>query len=85
MLVVFILSGDSPVPEFWKEFFYMVYRISDELAEKPCQVLGELVGRSANVVNSGSRREPPPCVPWEIHIVSGIWSRPDAVFRKHFL
>jgi len=36
----------------------MVCRIPDELAEKSCQVLGELVGRSANVANSGSQRDP---------------------------
>jgi len=36
----------------------MVCRISDELAEKSCQVLGVLVGRSASVANSGSQRDP---------------------------
>jgi len=36
----------------------MVCRIRDELAEKSCQVLGGLLGRSASVANSGSQRDP---------------------------
>jgi hypothetical protein len=41
------------------EYFYVVYRITDdELAEQSCQVLGELVGRSASLSNSGSQSDP---------------------------
>ena len=36
----------------------MVCRIPDEMAEKSCQVLGELVGRSNTVTNNGSQRDP---------------------------
>ena len=36
----------------------MVCRIPDVMAEKSCQVLGELVGRSNTVTNNGSQRDP---------------------------
>ena len=36
----------------------MVCRIQDQMFEQSCQVLGELVGRSANAANSGSQRDP---------------------------
>ena len=36
----------------------MVCRIPIEMAEKFCQVLGQLVGRSNTVTNSGSQRNP---------------------------
>jgi hypothetical protein len=38
--------------------FYVVCRIPNEMAEKSCQVLGELVGRSDTVTNNGSQRDP---------------------------
>jgi hypothetical protein len=36
----------------------VVCRIPDEMAEKSCEVLGELVGRSTNVADNGSQRNP---------------------------
>jgi len=48
---------DSNVWTNWMDFFYVVCRITDELAES-CQVLGDLVGRSASLPNSGSQRDP---------------------------
>jgi hypothetical protein len=36
----------------------MVCQIPGELAEKSCQVLGELVGGSANVTDNGSQSDP---------------------------
>jgi hypothetical protein len=36
----------------------MVCQIPGELAEKSCQVLGELIGGSANVTDNGSQWDP---------------------------
>jgi hypothetical protein len=45
----------------WNELngvFYMVCQIPRELAEKSCQVLGEMVGGSDNVTDNGSQWDP---------------------------
>jgi hypothetical protein len=56
----------------------MMCRIPNEMAEECFQVLGELVGRSASVANSGSQRDPLFKCRGK-SIVSGVCSWPDAV------
>jgi len=63
----------------------MVCQIPSELAEKSCQVLGELVGRSANVADSGPQRNSLFMYLQKSIQFWGVWSQPDAVVCIYLL